>query len=70
MDLLGQLHTIRLEDLDAKRILDIGISSRITFYDASYVVAADAKRLTMVTDDGRLAKITKELVQTKRSTEI
>jgi len=70
VDLLGQLHQVRLEELDARRILDIGISNRISFYDASYVVAADAKRFTIVTDDGQLAKIAKEYVQTKRSTEI
>lgn len=70
VDLLGRLQQIRLEDLNSNHILDIGVSKRITFYDASYVVAAETRRLTIVTDDERLARIAKEYAPTKRSVEI
>lgn len=68
--LLGQLQQIRLEDLNSSHILDIGVSKRITFYDASYVVAAETRRLTIVTDDESLARVAKEYAPTKRSVEI
>ena len=70
IDLLGQLRQVRLEELNSSRILEIGVSKRITFYDASYVVAAETKRLTVVTDDAGLARAAKEYVPTKHSLEI
>ncbi len=70
LDLLGQLRQIRLEDLNSKRILDIGVSSRVTFYDASYVVAAETEQLTIVTDDERLLTVAREYVPTERSVQI
>lgn len=70
VDLLGKLGQIRLEDLNSNRILAIGVAERITFYDASYVAAAEASRLTIVTDDGALARAAKEYVSTERSAAI
>lgn len=67
VDLMGHLEKIRLEDLNSDRIMDIGISKRITFYDSSYVVAAEAKHLTLVTDDAVLARAAKDYVVTERS---
>ncbi len=70
VDLIALLRQIRLDDLDPARILDIAVSKRITFYDASYVAAAEAKRLTVVTDDEGLARVAREYVPTQRSVEI
>ncbi len=70
VDLLGRLGQIRLEDLNSNRILDIGIAKRITFYDASYVAAAEARRLMIVTDDEVLTRAAKEYVSTERSAAI
>lgn len=70
VDFLGQLQQIRLEELNSNHILDIGVSKRITFYDASYVVAAETRRLTIVTDDERLARAANEYAPSKRSVEI
>jgi predicted nucleic acid-binding protein len=69
VDFLGLLGRISFEELDFNRILKISLSKNLTFYDASYVVAAEMKRLTLVTDDEDLLKAGEEYVSTQRSTE-
>jgi predicted nucleic acid-binding protein len=70
VDFLGRLHQIRLEDLNSNRILDIAVSKRITFYDASYIAAGETSRLTIVTDDEKTARAANEYTSSKRSVEI
>ena len=69
-DFLGLLEQITFADLDANQILELAISKRITFYDASYIVSAQTKRLTLVTDDEDLSTVANAYVMTQRSTEI
>lgn len=69
-DFLTHLRQIPFEELDPNRILDIAISERLTFYAASYIVASETKRLTLVTDDEELLKVAKEYVTTQRPAQI
>ena len=66
-DFLNLLQIISFAELDSKRILSLAISKRLTFYDASYIVAAETKRITLVTDDEDLTEIAEEFVETKTS---
>jgi len=67
---LSLLQTISFPDLNSKRILTVAISKRLTFYDASYIVAAETRGLTLVTDDETLAKAAEELVETRNSKQV
>jgi predicted nucleic acid-binding protein len=69
-DLLEQLGRVPFQELDANRILEIAISDKLTFYDASYVVAAELKRMTLVTDDAELREVAGKHVSVQRSIEI
>ena len=69
-DFLTMLRRIRFEDLNPGRILEVGLARRLTFYDASYLVAAEALELTLVTDDEKLSEAAKGYVPTHRSTQV
>ena len=69
-DLFEQLGRVPFQQLDANRILKIAISDKLTFYEASYVVAAELKRMTLVTDDAELCGVAGQHVSRQRSTEI
>jgi len=64
---LTRLSLLTLVDLNPTRILQIAISERTTFYDASYIAAAEAKKLTLVTDDRKLLDIAKLYVPAQLS---
>jgi predicted nucleic acid-binding protein len=68
-DLFEQLRRVPYQELNAKRILEIAISDKLTFYDASYIVAAEMNRMTLVTDDAELREIGRKHVSVQRSTE-
>jgi len=67
---LNLLQMISFAELDSKRILSLAISKRLAFYEASYIAAAETKRLTLVTDDEALTKVAEEFVETKSSTQV
>jgi len=67
---LGLLRLVSLAEIDLKRILSLAVSKRLTFYDSSYIAAAEAKRLTLVTDDEALAKVAEDYVETETSNEV
>jgi predicted nucleic acid-binding protein len=69
IDFLNLLQLIILEELDPNRILDVAMSRRLTFYDASYLVAAQTKHLTLVTDDEDLSNAAKEYARAERSSQ-
>ncbi len=69
-DLQEQLGRVPFQELDANRILEIAISDKLTFYDASYVVGAELKRMTLVTDDAELREVARKYVSVQRSTAI
>ena len=58
LGLVGKLfhYLILLEDSDSSVILEIAYKLGITFYDASYVVAAAEKGLALITDDNKLIR--------------
>lgn len=66
-DFLNLLQQIHFQDLNPNRILDIAISKRLTFYDASYIIAAETRRLTLVTDDRGLFEVAKQYVDVQPS---
>ena len=47
---------IRVSELNLSEVLRKAVESRITFYDASYVIAARSRELILVTDDVKLAQ--------------
>ena len=63
---LSHLGRVTFGELNAGRILDIAFSERGTFYDASYITAAETKKLTLVTDDRHLLKVASKYVPTQR----
>jgi predicted nucleic acid-binding protein len=69
VDFLGLLRTIKFEELDCDRVLDVATQQRLTFYDAAYLVAAESKNLTLTTDDEALGKAAQKYVASKESTE-
>ena len=50
--------------------MNLAISKRLTFYDASYIAAAELRKLTLVTDDATLAATAEEFVKTKKSPQV
>jgi len=55
---------------DASEILKIAVKEGITYYDASYIQAALQNSLTLVTDDEKLYKISKNYIETLKSDEL
>ena len=67
---LSILTLISFAEVDPKYILSLAVSKRLTFYDASYLAAAEARRLTLVTDDEALTRAAEQFVETKNSTQV
>ncbi len=61
------LHTIRGSE---KEVLDIAVKEGITIYDASYIHIAARNKLTLVTDDKKLAEIARKFTRVATTTEI
>lgn len=47
---------ISIDAQDLPDVAEVATNERITFYDASYVIAAKVQNLTLVTEDANLAK--------------
>ena len=45
---------IEFEDVDSRRPLQLTISEKLVFYDASYVVTSEIVKTTLVTGDAEL----------------
>lgn len=58
------LEVIHFRELDLCRIIKLAISERITFYDASYIVASERAKATLVTEDRKLREKAKKYVST------
>jgi predicted nucleic acid-binding protein len=67
-DVLKRMNVVSIEDSSA--VLSIGVEEGLTYYDASYIHAAHANGLTLITDDERLRSIAKKYVQTATSSDI
>ena len=47
---------IRFDDLDVHRIIKLAVDERLTFYDASYIVAGEKLNATLATEDEELRR--------------
>ena len=56
LKLFNRLEILDLAENDAIEIAELANAHGVTFYDSSYLYAAKKNRLTLVTDDERLAK--------------
>jgi predicted nucleic acid-binding protein len=59
--------------VDAETLPEVGrlaSGEKITFYDASYIAIAMARKLTFVTEDGKLGKVALKHIKTAASNEI
>lgn len=59
--------------VDEKTLLEVGqIASKekITFYDASYVTIAEARNLTLVTEDAKLREVASKRLKTAATQEV
>lgn len=61
------LYTIRGHE---EKVLDLAIKEGITVYDASYIYVAADNKLTLVTDDKKLANVARKYTDTTTSLEI
>jgi len=68
VEVLKRMNVILIEDCSA--VLSIAVEEGLTYYDASYIHAADRNGLTLITDDERLSSIAKKYVQTATSSDI
>jgi len=68
VEVLKRMNVILIEDCSA--VLSIAVEEGLTYYDASYIHAADRNGLTFITDDERLSSIAKKYVQTATSSDI
>ncbi len=69
-DLVGRINMVSVSDLDIVEIMKLAADKGITFYDAAYVTAAKLKKLTLITDDPKLAEVASKLVKVKNSREL
>jgi len=62
--------TIRFEELNLHRIIQIAINEKMTFYYASYIVAAEKINATLATEDKKLREKASKYVNTIEYTKI
>jgi len=55
-ELKEQVEVEALESLNLRRVMEVALRERITFYDASYIVSAEVRELPLVTEDRDLAE--------------
>ena len=58
------IQTTSFGELDFSRALNVAKKEKLTFYDASYIVVAENKKATLVTDDEKLKKAAEKYVET------
>lgn len=60
----GIIRTIEFSVLDLTRALKVASEQGITYYDSSYIISAEGKAATLVTEDMKLAKAANKYVDT------
>ncbi len=58
------LGIIRFSELDISRILKLATTEELTFYDSSYIVAAEKLNVTLATEDEELGVKARKYVKT------
>lgn len=69
-EVLDKVERVSAKAGDFQEILGIAIDQKLTFYDSSYVFFAKSEGLTLVTDDLRLAGVSRKYVTTKSASDI
>ncbi|MCL5068058.1 MAG: hypothetical protein M1368_06875 [Thaumarchaeota archaeon] len=52
---LARIESVKLSTDDFPDILNIARRERLTFYDSSYLYAAKANKMALISDDGKLS---------------
>ena len=60
----GVIRAIGFGELDLSSVLRLAGGEELTFYDASYIVAAETTGATLVTEDGKLKEVASKHVDT------
>jgi len=58
------IQTVTFDELNLSRILKMADEEELTFYDASYIAAAESVEATLVTEDGTLRRRASSYVKT------
>ena len=61
--------TIHFNQLNPYKILELATNEKITFYDASYIVASETTEATLVTEDRELREKARKYVNTAAYTQ-
>ncbi len=61
---------VAVEDGELRNVAEIAAKERATFYDSSYIVCAKRWDLTLVTEDGKLAKLAAKRVKVVSSKQL
>jgi len=68
--LMEQTKEMNVRNMDLVSIMNVARNERTTFYDSAYIAAAKDRKLTLVTDDGRLSKAASKYVEVRGSSEL
>jgi len=60
----GIVQAARFGELDLTRALEMASEEGITFYDSSYILAAESRAATLVTEDRKLREVASKYVDT------
>lgn len=66
-ELMGWVDIVPVSELNLVEIVELAIKESATFYDVAYVTAAKLRKLTLVTDDAKLARVASKHVKVKSS---
>jgi len=58
------IQTVTFDKLDFSRILERACKEQLTFYDASYIAAAESMKAVLVTEDEKLRRAASKYVKT------
>jgi predicted nucleic acid-binding protein len=64
------IQTINFTNINLAQTLDIAQKAQITFYDASYISAAQNTKATLATEDQKLIKAASKIVKTMSFTQL
>ena len=68
--LMEQTKEMNVHSMNLLSIMNVARNERTTFYDSAYITAAKDRKLTLVTDDGRLSKAASKYVEVRGSAKL
>jgi predicted nucleic acid-binding protein len=69
-EVLSRTKILIVDPDDLSKVAGIAIDEMMSFYDASYIIAAKDRNLTLVSEDTQLTKVASKHVRTMSSKEI